>query len=65
MSYYQNGQPQKDPKSIRGDQGSNTVRAEPKSILMNNFSLLGKINVFFLCDLVELGLAFVQNNRNE
>lgn len=32
---------------------------------MNNFSLLGKINVFLVCDHVELGLSSVQNDRNE
>lgn len=37
MSYFQNGQAQKDSKSIMGDQGSNTVTAESKSILRRNF----------------------------
>lgn len=35
---------------------------------MNNFSLLGKIKVFFFFfqyDHVEFGLAFVQSDKNE
>lgn len=59
MSYHQNWQSLKDPKYITGDRGSNTVRVESKFTLMNNFPPLGKTNVFFLCDDVELGLAFV------
>lgn len=47
MSYFQNWWAQKDSTSITGDQGSNTVRAESKSIFMNTFCPFGKINVFF------------------
>lgn len=32
---------------------------------MKNFSWLGKINVLFLYDRVELDLSLVQNYRNE
>lgn len=65
MSYFPNWRAPKDSKSIIGEQGSNTERAEPKSILMNNFSLLGKIKVFFSYGQVEFGLAFAQNDKNE
>ena len=61
MSYFQNWQAQKESESITGDQGSNTVRAESKSILMNNFSLLGTIYVIVF----EKGFSFVQIDRNE
>ena len=47
MSYSQNGWAQKDSISIIGDQGSHIVTSEFKSILMNNFSQLGTINIFF------------------
>lgn len=32
---------------------------------MNNFSLLGKIKVFFSYGQVEFGLAFAQNDKKE